>query len=105
MVQYAVTLKDGDWTVFKDGEPVTSGLSRSAAVDRAEELAFDAEARGLVVELLIQHYSGELTRKPRSYSPASATSTVSGPARSIARPKIIFTRARSTLPMTASLRR
>ena len=63
MVQYAVTLKDGDWTVFKDGAPVTSGLSRSAAVDLAESMAYESESQGEPVELLIQQYSGELVRK------------------------------------------
>jgi hypothetical protein len=63
MVQYAVTLKDGDWTVFKDGEPLASNLSRSAAVEMAESLAFDAEEDGQPVELLIQGYTGELGRK------------------------------------------
>lgn len=63
MVQYAVTLKDGDWTVFKDGRPVAARLSRSAAVQMAKELAFEAEARGEAVELLIQSYYGELSRR------------------------------------------
>ncbi len=63
MVQYAVTLKEGDWTVFQDGAPIASGLSRSAAVEMAEGLAFDAEERGDKVELLIQGYTGELGRK------------------------------------------
>jgi len=63
MVQYAVTLKRGDWTVFKDGEPLASNLSRSAAVEMAETLAFEAEAEGQPVELLIQGYTGELGRK------------------------------------------
>jgi hypothetical protein len=63
MIQYAVTLKDGDWTVFKDGEAVASNLSRSAAVEMAEALAFEAEEQGLEVELLIQGYTGELGRK------------------------------------------
>jgi hypothetical protein len=63
MVQYAVTLKDGDWTVFKDGQPVRSGLSRSAAVDLAETMAYESESLGELVEMLIQQYSGELTRK------------------------------------------
>ena len=63
MVQYAVTLKDGDWTVFKDGEPVYSELSRSAAVEMAEGLAFEAEEQGEAVELLIQGYTGELGAK------------------------------------------
>lgn len=63
MVQYAVAQKDGDWTVFKDGEPVTGGLSRSAAVQMAQDLAFEAETRGEVVELLTQGYYGELSRR------------------------------------------
>jgi len=63
MVQYAVTLKDGDWTVFEDGKPVASNLSRSAAVEMAEGLAFEAEEQGEAVELLIQGYTGELGAK------------------------------------------
>ena len=63
MVQYAVTLKQGDWTVFKDGQAVASGMSRSAAVEMAEGLAFDAEEEGEQVELLIQNYTGELAHK------------------------------------------
>jgi len=63
MVQYAVTLKDGDWTVFTNGEAVEHGLSRSAAIQMAKDLAFDAEERGETVELLIQGYYGDLARK------------------------------------------
>lgn len=63
MVQYAVTLKDGDWTVFHDGKPIASGLSRSAAVEMAEGLAFEAEERHEPVELLIQGYVGEVQRR------------------------------------------
>lgn len=63
MVQYAVTLKDGHWTVFSDGAPVAGELSRSAAVQMAKDLAFDAEERGEAVELLIQSYYGELSRR------------------------------------------
>ena len=63
MVQYAVTLKDGDWTVFSDGHPMAGGLSRSAAVQMAKDLAFQAEERGETVELLIQGYYGELSRR------------------------------------------
>lgn len=63
MVQFAVTMKDGEWTVFHDGEPVASGLSRSAAVQMAEELAFAAEDRNEAVELLLQGYTGDLQRK------------------------------------------
>lgn len=63
MVQYAVTLKDGEWTVFHDGKPIKTGLSRSAAVEMAEDLAFEAEERNEAVELLIQGYTGDLQRK------------------------------------------
>jgi hypothetical protein len=63
MVQYAVTLKDGDWTVFSDGQPVAADLTRSAAVQLAKDLAFEAEERGETVELLIQGYYGELSRR------------------------------------------
>jgi len=63
MVQYAVTLKDGDWTVFCDGQPTERGLSRSAAIQLAKDLAFEAEERGETVELLIQGYYGEMSRK------------------------------------------
>jgi hypothetical protein len=63
MVQYAVTTKDGEWTVFEDAQVVVAGLSRSAAVEMAEQLAFDAEARNEPVELLIQGYTGDLRRK------------------------------------------
>ncbi len=63
MVQYAVTLKLGDWTVFKNGEPIASNMSRSAAVEMAEGLAFEDEERGESVELLIQDYTGELAHK------------------------------------------
>jgi hypothetical protein len=63
MVQFAVTLKDGDWTVFCDGAPVTTGLSRSAAIQLANDLAFEAEERGEAVELLVQGCYGEMSRK------------------------------------------
>jgi hypothetical protein len=63
MVQYAVTLKDGDWTVFKDGQAIERGLSRSAAVQMAKDLAFEAEETGDTVELLIQGYYGDLSRR------------------------------------------
>ncbi|HEX7947808.1 MAG TPA: hypothetical protein VF495_24295 [Phenylobacterium sp.] len=63
MVQFAVTLKDGDWTVFKDGQATAAGLSRSAAVQMAKDLAFKAESDGEAVELLIQGYYGDLNRR------------------------------------------
>jgi hypothetical protein len=63
MVQYAVTLKDGDWTVFCDGKPIERGMTRSAAIQMAKDLAFDAEERGETVELLIQGYYGHMSRR------------------------------------------
>lgn len=63
MIQYAVTLKGGHWTVFCDGAELAHGLSRSAAIQMAKDLAFEAEERGEAVELLIQGYYGELSRK------------------------------------------
>jgi hypothetical protein len=63
MVQYAVTLKDGDWTVFKDGEALEHNITRSAAIQLAKEMAFEAEDRGETVELLIQGYYGDLSRR------------------------------------------
>jgi hypothetical protein len=63
MVQYAVTLKDGDWTVFRDGQALEHGMSRSAAIQMAKDLAFEAEERGDPVELLIQGYYGEMSRR------------------------------------------
>ncbi|MGA0601997.1 hypothetical protein ACO2Q3_14925 [Caulobacter sp. KR2-114] len=60
MVQFAVTLKDAEWTVFRDGAPIHSGTSRSAAIEMAETLAFKAEAAGEDVELVVQDYIGEL---------------------------------------------
>nr|MEA2799471.1 hypothetical protein [Phenylobacterium sp.] len=63
MIQYAVTLKDGDWTVFSDGKAIEHGLSRSAAIQLAKDMAFNAEERGETVELLIQGYYGDMSRK------------------------------------------
>jgi hypothetical protein len=63
MVQYAVTLKDGHWTVFRDGEPLEHGMSRSAAIQMAKDLAFEAEERGDFVEVLIQGYYGDMSRR------------------------------------------
>jgi hypothetical protein len=60
MKQFAVTLKDGEWTVFRDAKPVARGMSRSEAVNLAEELAYDAEASGDDVEILVQDYTGQL---------------------------------------------
>jgi hypothetical protein len=63
MVQLAVALKDGQWTVFNEGQPVAGDLSRSAAVQLAKDMAFEAEEHGETVELLIQGYYGDLSRR------------------------------------------
>jgi hypothetical protein len=63
MVQYAVASKGAEWIVFADGQPVEQGLSRSAAIQMAKIMAFEAEERGQAVELLIQGYYGDLSRK------------------------------------------
>ncbi len=63
MIQFAVALKDGEWTVFRQGEALSGGLSRSAAIETARRLAFDAEARGDAVELLVQGYYGDVSRR------------------------------------------
>lgn len=63
MVQYAVTLKDREWTVFCDGEVRATSPTRSAAIRTARELAFAAEERGDEVELLIQGYYGDVSRR------------------------------------------
>ena len=63
MRQFAVTQKDGEWTVFDDGKALQSGMSRSAAIQVAEGLAFAAEENGDPVELVIQDYSGELVER------------------------------------------
>jgi hypothetical protein len=63
MVQYAVAMKEGEWTLFRNGEVLVRGLSRSRAVERAEELAADAREAGQQVELLVQDYIGALKRR------------------------------------------
>ena len=60
MRQFAVTLKNGEWTVFRDAKPVAHGMSRSQAIKLAEEMAYEAEASGEDVQLLVQDYTGEL---------------------------------------------
>jgi hypothetical protein len=63
VVQYAVAMKDNDWALFRDGEVLERGMSRSRTLERAEELAGDARAAGHDVELLVQEYFGELRRR------------------------------------------
>jgi uncharacterized protein DUF2188 len=60
MIQFAVTTKDGEWTVFRDAKAVAHGMSRSEAVKLAEDFAYEAEEAGEDVQLLIQDYTGQL---------------------------------------------
>ncbi len=63
MAQFAVVLKDQEWTVFKDGKALKTYLTRSAAIEAAEALAYGDEARGEPVELIIQDYFGAIAEK------------------------------------------
>ncbi len=63
MVQFAVAMKDNDWTLFRNGEVLSQGMSRSRALERAQELAADAHEAGQDVELLVQGYFGELVSR------------------------------------------
>ena len=60
VVQFAVTQKDGEWTVFRDGQVVAQGMSRSRAIEQAETLAHDAAEAGEPAELVVQDYTGQL---------------------------------------------
>ena len=66
MVQFAVALKGREWTLFRNGEVLAQGMSRSRAVEQAEVLAADAREAGQEVELLVQDYVGELKRRHAS---------------------------------------
>ena len=59
-MQLAVIQKDGEWAVLRDGDVVHRGGPRSACIEAAEALAFEAEEGGVRVELVIQDYLGEL---------------------------------------------
>jgi len=63
VVQYAVTLKDAEWTVFKDGKVIAQGMSRSRAIEEAQRLAQDAIDADENVELVVQGYTGELSSR------------------------------------------
>jgi hypothetical protein len=39
------------------------GLTRSGAIQMAKDLAFEAEERGEAVELLVQGYYGDMSRR------------------------------------------
>jgi hypothetical protein len=59
MLRLAVLKKGSDWTVLKDGTPLSQGLSRSQAIAMANQLAFESEETE-DVEILVQDYTGEV---------------------------------------------
>jgi len=60
MIQFAVVLKNAEWTVYRDGQPLVSGLTRSEAIAHAERLAFEAEEAAEDVSIVVQDYLGEM---------------------------------------------
>ena len=60
VVQFAVALKNTDWTIFENGIIIARGMSRSRAIEAAERLAQEAARSGENVELVVQGYTGEL---------------------------------------------
>jgi len=63
MIQLAVVMKDQEWTLFENAEPVRTYLTRSAAIEAAEARAFELEEANQGVELVIQDYHGGLSEK------------------------------------------
>jgi hypothetical protein len=49
--------------VFRDGQVVARGMSRSRAIEQAETLAHDAAEAGEAAELLVQDYTGQLVSR------------------------------------------
>jgi hypothetical protein len=60
VVQFAVVLKESEWTVFEDGLVIARGLSRSKAIKLAAQFAFEAEEAKEDVQILVQNYTGEV---------------------------------------------
>jgi hypothetical protein len=59
-MQIAVLLKDRAWIVLRDGGILATAVTRSAALDLAHALRFQAEAEGRQVEFVAQDPRGEL---------------------------------------------
>jgi len=59
MLRIAVVQKGADWTVLRDGQLLAQGLSRSQAIELADNLAYDSE-ESEDVEILVQDYTGEV---------------------------------------------
>jgi hypothetical protein len=69
MIQIAVLMKDGEWAVFQNGAMLERGARRSACIERAEAMAFEAEKRGEAVELIVQDYLGEVKTRMTGTGP------------------------------------
>lgn len=59
-MQVAVIQKDGGWTVMRDGSLLATAVTRSAALELAHALRFQAEAEGHQVEFISQEPMGVL---------------------------------------------
>jgi hypothetical protein len=63
MIQIAVIQQAGEWRISRDGQVMGTGVTRSAAIELAQGLAFQAAEGGQQVELLVQGLSGELAQR------------------------------------------
>jgi hypothetical protein len=59
-MQIAVLLKDGAWIILRDSAVLATAVTRSAALDLAHALRFQAESEGHQVEFVAQDPRGEL---------------------------------------------
>ena len=62
-MQITVMLMGGTWNVLQDAIVLGSGVTRSAAIQIAHALRFQAEAQGDDVELVIQDLIGSLNTR------------------------------------------
>ena len=63
MVQIAVIQQAGEWKIQRDASLLGSGVTRSAAIELAQALAFQAAEQGQEVELLIHGLTGQLEHR------------------------------------------
>jgi hypothetical protein len=62
-MQIAVIRKAGEWIILRDALPLGAGVTRSAAIEIAHALRFQAEAQGEAVEFVVQDLIGGLTAR------------------------------------------
>ena len=62
-MQIAVIRKSGEWTVLRDTLTLGTGVTRSAAIEIAQALRYQAEAQGEAVEFIVQDTVGGLTSR------------------------------------------